>query len=99
MMEKKADVYLNNGTLHVSGDLDFYNLMTVYRKSLSLLSELKDCRCDFSELRSSDSTGVVLMIEWIKWAREHSKPIQFCGVPEKLQSIIKVAGLETLMSW
>jgi phospholipid transport system transporter-binding protein len=96
-MIKTADITLNNQTLHLSGDLDFYNVMSVYRKSLDLLKALPAYQIDFSNLRSSDSAGIALIMEWVKLAKRQQKSIQLNQLPTSLQSIAKVSGLEGLV--
>lgn len=94
---KVADIALNNQTLHVSGDLDFYNVMPVYHKSLALLKGLSSFQFDFSNLHSSDSAGIALIVEWQKLAKTHQKKITLNQLPAGLQSIAKVSGLGELV--
>jgi len=44
--------------------------MSVYEKSLAQLHKEKSWHFDFSGLKSCDSSGIALMIEWIKLAKK-----------------------------
>jgi phospholipid transport system transporter-binding protein len=96
-MTKIADITLNNQTLYLSGDLDFYNVMSVYRKSLVLLKNIPVYQIDFSKLTTSDSAGIALIMEWLKLAKKHHKSIQLNNLSANLQSIVEVAGLTELL--
>lgn len=96
-MTKKADITFQDNQLVLSGDLDFYNVMSVYEKSLSLLDRCPDITVDFSRLVSSDSSGLALMMEWKKLGRHCSKKVTFHQVSAKLTSMTKVAGIEDLI--
>lgn len=97
-MTKMADITLNNQTLYLSGELDFYNVMSVYQKSLNLFNNLSAYQVDFSKLTSSDSAGIALIVEWLKLAKQHNKSIQLTNLSANLQSIVSVAGLGELIN-
>ncbi len=73
------------------------NVMSIYEKSLSYLKHHPILIFDFSQVISSDSSGLALMIEWIKYANLHNLPIQFTHLPEDLIAIARAARLEALL--
>lgn len=95
-MLKQAGITLENNIFFISGDLDFFNVMSVYQTSLPLLEKPSVLHFDFSRLHSSDSAGLALIIEWMKWADTHRKSIQISHFPNNLLSIAKAAGLDQL---
>ncbi|SRR5579883_118132 len=97
MDSHQADITLQNGRLMVSGQLDFGNVMSVYEKSLALFERCAELNIDFSPLKSSDSSGIALVIEWIKYAKQHHKAIQLINFPQDLKSIVKAARLEKIV--
>lgn len=97
-MNKKADITFQNNTFALTGDLDFGNVMSVYRASLPALIKSKDCIFDFSQVKSSDSSGLALIIEWIKFAKVNNKTIRFSHLSHELMSIAKAANLDQLIT-
>ncbi len=90
---KQADIALENNTLHLSGELDFFNVMSVYDKSLSLVTG-EHAIVDFSRLIDANSAGIALMIAW----KKHWQNVEFRHVSAELKSIASVAGLNELLA-
>lgn len=97
-MQKLADITFQNNTFHVIGDLDFSNVMSVYQKSLSNLMKCPEAIFNFSQLTSSDSSCLALIMEWMKFAASERKPIRFTHLSAELMSIAKAAGMDKLIA-
>lgn len=97
-LAKQADITLKNGCFFVSGDLDFLNVMSVYQKSIAYFGTQQSIVCDFTELHSSNSAGLGLIVEWIKLAMTQQKKITFINMPECLRTIANVAALTTILA-
>lgn len=89
---------LSNQIIFVEGDLHFSNVLSVYRKSLALIKQCSALTFDFSDLRSSDSSGLALIIEWIKFANSQQKSIRFLHVPPYIQVLAKAAALDVILT-
>jgi len=96
-MKKNADITFRDNTFFIVGDLDFSNVMSVYEKSLLSLDQVPELEFDFSQLASSDSSGLALLIEWVKFAKKHHKPIRFTSLSDDIKSIGRAAGLDQLL--
>jgi len=94
---KQADIQKQDHAFLVTGDINVTNVMSVYRKSLACLRQCPEWQFDFSQLQSTDSSGLALIIEWIKYAKQCRKPIRFTALPQELLSIAKAAGLDNLI--
>lgn len=97
-MQKKADITFENNQFYVSGDLTFYNVMSIYEKSLPYLLSSAELHFDFSKVNSNDSSALALMMEWFKFAKTHHKQIQFSNFSPELKSIAQVSGLSEIIS-
>jgi phospholipid transport system transporter-binding protein len=53
---------------------------------------------DLAGVTRSDSAGVALMIAWTRLARRQRKTIRFLRVPKQMRAIIRVSGLENILS-
>lgn len=97
-MENLEDATLNflNNKLFLSGKLHFANVMSIYHKGLTYLQKQTSVQLeiDCSQLSSSDSSGLALILEWVKWGRAHQQTIVFKEVPEDLMMIAKAARVE-----
>lgn len=96
-MQKLADIIFQDNQFRLSGDLCFANVMTIYRKSLTNLSNCHALDFDFSQVKSSDSAGLALVLEWWNYAKLHNKTIQFSCLSADLMSIAKAAGVDQLL--
>lgn len=93
-----ADITFKDNQFFISGDLDFSNVMSLYNKSLLTAPRCSDLQFDFSQLASSDSSGLALIIEWIKLAKKLNKPIHFSHLSEDIMSIAKAAGIDGMFN-
>ena len=96
-MHKNADITFQNNQFILTGDLNFSNAMSVYEKSLQQLTQCTDLDFNFSQLQSSDSSGLALVIEWVNLAKRYNKPIRFT-LSQDLMSIAKAAGIDKLFT-
>ncbi len=94
---KKADITFENNTILLSGKLDFFNVMSVYQKSLNFIKANEVITIDCTHLEEANSATIALMIEWIKRAKEISAPVKFQGVSADIMAIAKAAGLDSII--
>jgi len=97
-MKKMADITFKDNQFFISGDLDFSNVMSLYNKSLLTAQRCSALQFDFSQLKSSDSSGLALIIEWIKLAKKSNKPISFSHLSADIMSIAKAAGIDGMFN-
>jgi phospholipid transport system transporter-binding protein len=81
----------------VSGELNFTTVVNLWKESLPLLAKAPQLNFDFTEVTSSNSAGLALVLEWMKYAKQYSKPIRFNNIPKQLHSIITIAGLARML--
>ncbi len=98
MQIKNADIIFQDHQFLVTGDLHFSNVMSLYEKSLPQLRLCSELSFDFSQLTSSDSAGLALIIEWIKFSKKNRKTIQFIHLSNAIVSIAKAAGINNLIN-
>lgn len=96
-MVKLAEVKLQDTTLVISGDLDFTNVMSIYEKSLPLTFQCPELIFDFSSLKSTNSAGLTLLVEWIKLSKKQNKSIRFMHLPHEIISIAKAADIDGML--
>jgi phospholipid transport system transporter-binding protein len=96
-MQKQAELIFNADVFQVKGDINFANVMSLREQSLTHFNHRPVLSFDFAEVKSSDSSGLALVIEWVKLGKKNNKQIRLLHVPEDLMSIAKAAGLAELL--
>jgi len=82
------------GNYIVDGDLTFATIDTKILKSFAFLNSTKHTTIDLGQVISTDSAGLALMIEWIKYARHHQTQLVFKNIPEQLFNLAKLSGFD-----
>ena len=96
-MKSTAEIKLAKEGFLISGDLCFSNVMSIYDQSLVHFNHFAKLEFDLSQVKSSDSSGLALLLEWLKYAKQNSKPIRFNHMPVKMLSLAKAAGLDKIL--
>lgn len=84
----------SNGYFVIDGDLTFATIDKQTLKSFSFLKAAKEVTIDLSRVPSTDSAGLALMIEWIKYSRHNRTQITFNNIPEQLLNLAKLSGFD-----
>ncbi|MBL1262673.1 STAS domain-containing protein [Methylomicrobium sp. RS1] len=88
IIDKGAGHYL------VEGDLTFATIDKQAVKSLNFLTANKEITIDLGQIRNTDSAGLALMIEWIKYCRAKRILLRFSNVPKQLLSLARLSGFD-----
>jgi phospholipid transport system transporter-binding protein len=78
----------------IEGDLTFETIDKQTLKSFSFLKSAKEITIDLSRVSSTDSAGLALMVEWIKYSRLNRAQILFKNIPEQLLNLAKLSGFD-----
>jgi phospholipid transport system transporter-binding protein len=82
------------GRFVIDGDLTFATIDKQTLKSFSFLKVAKEVTIDLSRVSCTDSAGLALMIEWIKYARHNRTQLSFKNIPEQLMNLAKLSGFD-----
>ena len=97
-MGKHAELSYQHNTFVVSGDLDFKNVLSLHQQLLEKSGQAPDLIFDFSRVTTSDSSGLALVIEWIRLANQTNKKIAFKGLSNGLLELAQVSGLDAVIN-
>ena len=82
------------GRFSVEGNLTFASIDKQTAKSFKFEKGV-DCICiDLAKVKTADSAGLALMIEWIRLSRLQQIRLSFANIPEQLIAIAKLSGLD-----
>ena len=82
------------GHFIVDGDLTFSTIDKQTVKSFAFLTTSKHITIDLGRVACTDSAGLALMIEWIKYTRAHRTQIAFKNIPAQLLNLAKLSGFD-----
>ena len=83
-----------DGHFMIDGDLTFATIDQTTINSVAFLTTAKHVTIDLSRVVSTDSAGLALMIEWIKYTRLHRTQIVFKNIPNQLLNLAKLSGFD-----
>ncbi len=83
-----------DGHFIIDGDLTFATINQKTIKSVAFLTTAKHITIDLGRVVSTDSAGLALMIEWIKYTRQHRTQITFKNIPDQLLNLAKLSGFD-----
>jgi anti-anti-sigma regulatory factor len=94
MTDSAAQLTLQETRLLFGGVVHFDNAQKVCDDGLKLLRTApKAITIDMSQLQSSSSVVVAILVSWLRAASQYQQTLQFCHMPQKLRAIISVSGL------
>jgi phospholipid transport system transporter-binding protein len=96
-MTHTANIQQENNFFAVSGELNFITVVKLWKQSLPLLSQSSALDFDFGQVSASNSAGVALLLEWLKYAKQQQKSVSFKNIPKHLHSIIAVSGVSEIL--
>jgi len=99
-MDDKSGIVLKrreDGCFVLNGALTFKTVPVIWRQGLDLFSEAPSLLLDLSGVIRSDSAGVALLIEWMRFARSKNKPISYINMPSQMLAIVRASSLDTIL--
>ncbi|MGZ8190483.1 MAG: STAS domain-containing protein [Methylococcaceae bacterium] len=82
------------GRFAIGGDLTFATIDKQSLESFAFLTTAKDIIVDLSAVSSTDSAGLALMIEWIKYTRSKRTQLHFKKIPKQLLNLARLSGFD-----
>lgn len=93
------EVTLKGETLALSGIITHKTVMKVWQDGLPFIKhKVKHPIVDLSGLTQCDSSGLALCTAWGRAAHEHRKNIVFINVPIFVQDLLRVYGLDKVLT-
>ena len=84
----------SDGQFLITGDLDFHTVPRVWNVSQSLFAGSKALTIDLSGVESTNSAGLALLIEWIRFADSKNCSIKFLNLPEQMRQLAQLCGVD-----
>ena len=99
-MDDKSRIVLKrreDGCFLLAGTLTFKTVPVIWKQGLDLFSEAPSLLLDLSQVKRSDSAGVALLVDWMRFARSHNKPISYINMPTQMLAIVRASSLDAIL--
>lgn len=96
----KADLQIHEqqpGRYLIDGELTFASINRNSVKLLPFPPKTQQITLDFMQVTTTDSAGLALLLEWLKYARKSRVQLVFENIPAQLIAIAKLSGLEAMI--
>jgi len=87
------------GAFAVRGAMTFATAAPLHAAGLAALGASPEGRLalDCAGVGDADSAGLVVLVDWLAWARAAGKELQLQNVPSKLLDIARISELDELL--
>ncbi len=85
------------GKVIVKGDLTFDTVTKLFDSAPQKFEQQSDLVINLAGVTRSDSAGLALVIEWIRFANKNRKSIVFQNIPDQMLAIAHASGLDELI--
>jgi len=99
-MSDKGGIVLkrrDDGSFALTGSLSFKNVTALRSQGIDLFSEADTLVVDLSDVQRSDSAGVALLVEWMRFARSQDKTISYLNIPQQMLAIVRASSLDSIL--
>lgn len=87
---------LGDGQFPVSGVLDATTVTAILKRSRDLFVDVQVIQIDLGGVTESDSSGLALLIEWLRLAQQRRQKITFSNVPQQIEALARISEVEDL---
>lgn len=64
---------------------------------MNRFSPYSELELDLSGVSSADSAGLALLLEWVHWAKQSAREIQFKNIPDQIQTIARISEVDGIL--
>ena len=94
-MSKIELIKEESGNCRLVGDLTFDTVNLMLKEQV--FSDQRSVDIDLSGVSHSDSSGLALLIEWLRQAKKQSIDVRFKHIPSKMMALAKVSNLDKVL--
>ena len=87
----------SDNVLCASGRIDLTNVKEACAKGRELIDTLASVRVDLSGIEQSDTSGLAMLVDWLRKAKSQHKDIVFTKMPKLMLDLGRVYGLDSIL--
>jgi phospholipid transport system transporter-binding protein len=88
---------LGGGRFKLSGRLNANSVVSVLKESHRRFEETKTVDVDLGGVTESDSSGLALLLEWLRLSRIADRAIHFTNLPAQIGALARISEVEDLV--
>lgn len=88
---------LDANSFVLKGVLDFDTVPGLMKQIESVLAQSKHARLDFSAIEKTNSAGLALLLEIVRFMRHRNATVQFINIPEQIAIVARAYGIDTAL--
>jgi phospholipid transport system transporter-binding protein len=85
------------GRFRIAGELSFGTASAALARSRKLFRDHAVIELDLSGVGRADSAGLALLLEWVNWALNNAREIQFHHIPPQLVAIAQISEVDDML--
>jgi len=89
---------LGGGRFRISGVLDATTVSGLLEQSAQSFEGQAHIDIDLAAVTESDSSGLALMIEWLRLSRLAKRQIHFENMPPQIEALARISEVEDLLT-
>jgi phospholipid transport system transporter-binding protein len=95
--EAKIETFPNK--ISLTGFLIFDTVLPIYQSGLGYLAtySFPELEIDLSQVEKSDSSGLSLLLGWMRAAKQKKINLHFTNVPRYLLDVARVCGIDNIL--
>ncbi|MDA8561963.1 hypothetical protein N9L02_02480 [Gammaproteobacteria bacterium] len=94
-----ANTYSYQNEIFVEGVINFNSVDDIFKNSVSLLRKHDCLNFNLAKVSSANSASIALIIEWIKYSKKNNLRILFLNIPDSINSLAKVCGVDDMFTY
>jgi len=87
----------DNGRYLLTGVLSFETIGELTEKMDELTAGSKEVLLDLAGVTKADSSGIVMLVEWMRIAKTSGKKVAFTNIPPQMMDIARVSDLDGIL--
>ncbi|MDH3281647.1 MAG: STAS domain-containing protein [Gammaproteobacteria bacterium] len=86
------------GEYRLAGPVTFDTVASLYESTQFDFVDDGELTIDLSKVSRVDSAGLALLLEWMRSSRQSNCRLRFTNIPEQLNSLMEVTGLDDVIA-
>lgn len=95
-MTRAALQALGAGRFSVSGSLDAVSVIDIFEASEKQFAGVSQIEIELGGVTDADSSGLALLLEWLRLARIRDQSIRFRDLPPQISALARISEVEDL---
>lgn len=96
-MSKAKIESLGGGRFRLTGVLDATTVTDLLKHSPARFSGLQGIEIDLGGVAESDSSGLALLIEWLRTGRRDGQQVKFLNIPSQIAALASISEVDDLL--